>query len=88
MKRSDSIEYLIGTHYLSAIINQDYTGLSEEEEGALEEFEYQVLCDTPAGYEFGHFSPSDTEAEFGFCEVCGLMASVVPVTAIYWSKEA
>ena len=86
-KTHDTIEYNIGTHYLSALINQDYTGLSDEEEGALEEFEYQVLCDTPAGFKFGHFScNADEPDEFKLCEISGLMAQTIPVAAIYWAK--
>jgi hypothetical protein len=88
MKRSDSIEYHISAHYLSALVNGDLTGLTEAEEFQLEEFEYQVECDTPAGFNFGHFdAPSDYEADFDTCEVSGLKSQVVPVTAIYWSKE-
>jgi hypothetical protein len=89
MKLSDSIEYHISGHYLSALINQDYSGLTDEEQHLLENFEYQVECDTPSGFEFGHFSYSpDYSEDFASCEVCGLQSQVVPVTAIYWSKSA
>lgn len=87
MKQSDSIEYNIGTHYLAALINADLSGLADEEAAALDEFEYQVKCDTPAGFEFGHFiAPTNHYDDFKMCEVSGLMASTVPVTAIYWAK--
>jgi phage gp45-like len=89
MKRSDSIEYHISAHYLSALINGDITGLSDAEEIQLQDFEYQAQQDAPAGFEFGHFSYSpDYSEDFANCEVCGLQSQVVPVTAIYWSKSA
>jgi len=88
MKRSDSIEYHISAHYLSALINGDLTGLSDAEEIQLQDFEYQAQQDAPIGFEFGHFDvPNDYEADFDTCEVSGLQSQVVPVTAIYWSKS-
>ena len=87
MKKSDSLEYNGGTHDLSALINADLSGLADEEAAALDEFEYQVKCDAPTGFEFGHFSPpEDYSDDFKMCEVSGLMAQTVPVTAIYWAK--
>ena len=53
MKRSDSIEYHISAHYLSALVNGDLTGLSDAEEIQLQDFEYQAQQDAPAGFEFG-----------------------------------
>lgn len=87
MKHHDSIEYNIGVHYLSALINGDISGLADEEAAALDDFVYQAQLDAPAGFEFGHFSPADCEADdFKMCEVSGLMAKTAPVTAIYWAK--
>jgi hypothetical protein len=89
MKRSDSIEYHISAHFLSALINHDYTALTDAEEFQLEEFEYQVQCDAPEGFEFGHFSYSTGYSEdFDTCEICDQQSQVVPVTAIYWRKKA
>ena len=87
MKQSDSIKYNVGTHYLSALINADLSGLADEEAAALDEFADQVRHDAPTGFEFGHFSPPDGYADdFKMCEVCGLMAQTVPLIAIYWAK--
>ena len=87
MKNHENIEHHVSTHFLSALINQDFTALTEKECHQLEDFEYQVECDTPSGYEFGHFSyPSDYSEDFGHCEICGLDSQIVPVTAVYWSK--
>jgi len=87
MKKSDSIEYNVGTHYLSALINSDLSDLFDEEAAALDEFTDQVRHDAPAGFEFGHFCCPDGEPDnFMMCEVSGLMAQTVPVTAIYWAK--
>lgn len=86
-KTHETIEYNIGGHYLSALINCDLSGLADEEVAALEDFEFQARCDAPAGFEFGHFSCPDGEPDnFMMCEVSGLMAQTVPVTAIYWAK--
>lgn len=86
-KTHDTIEYNIGTHYLSALINCDLSGLSDEEAAALEDFEHQARHDAPAGFEFGHFSCSTEEPdEFKLCEISGLMAQTIPVAAIYWAK--
>jgi len=88
MKRSDSIEYHISAHYLSALINGDYSGLTDKEEFQLEEFEYQVQCDAPTGFEFGHFDvPADYVEHFGLCEICEMQSQIIPVIAIYWSKS-
>jgi hypothetical protein len=87
MKIHNSIEYHISVHYLSALMNQDYTALTEKECHQLEDFEYQVECDAPTGFQFGHFSYcTDYSEDFGLCEVCGLDSQIVPITAIYWSK--
>jgi hypothetical protein len=89
MKISDSIEYLVCENYISALIGQDYSGLTDEELGQIEDFEYQVECDTPQGFEFGHFGySSDYSEDYGLCEVSGLQSRVVILTAVYWSKEA
>lgn len=86
MKRFDSIIYNVGTHYLSALINGDYSGLADEEAAALDEFAEQVQHDAPEGFEFGHFSAPDCDPEFKTCEVSGLMADTLPLDAIYWAK--
>jgi hypothetical protein len=87
MQQSDSIEYHISEHYLSAIINKDYSGLTDTEEHQIEDFEYQVMCDTPIGFEFGHFdAPSDYSEDFGNCEICNMESKIVPLIAIYWKK--
>lgn len=87
MKIGDSIKYNVGTHYLSALINADLSGLADEEAAALDEFADQVRHDAPSGFEFGHFSPPDEYTDdFKMCEVSGQMASTVPLIAIYWPK--
>jgi hypothetical protein len=87
MKSSDSIEYLVCENYMSALMNQDYSGLTEKDLHLIDDFEYQVECDTPQGFKFGHFTYSpDYSEDFGTCEVSGLKARVVILTAIYWSK--
>ena len=49
-KTHETIEYNIGGHYLSALINCDLSGLADEEAAALDEFADQVRHDAPAGF--------------------------------------
>ena len=87
MKRSDSIEYHISAHYLSALINSDPTCLTDAESIQLQDFEYQAQQDAPYGFEFGYFSFTTKYSEdYGMCEVSGLHSKVIPVSAIYWKK--
>jgi hypothetical protein len=84
----DSIEYHISDHFLGALINADHSGLTDAEQFQLGEFEYQVRCDAPVGFEFGNFShPSDYWDSHGVCAICGLESKIVPIVAIYWSKN-
>ena len=64
-----TINYKIAEHYLPALINGDYTGMSAEEEYALEMF-LQAQ-----GLPKGHWSPRYhyDDRDFAKCEVSGLM---------------
>lgn len=71
----DQVEYTIGEHFLSAIINDDYTGLSDNEERELNEWlegvnrpEAHWDCD------------SDTETELAICEITGYANNCVRIT--------
>ena len=65
----DYIEHTISTHYLSALINDDESGLTDDDVELL----YQWIKDNPSPS--GHFNIWDAQAEtenFNFCEVCNL----------------
>lgn len=64
-------QYTIGSHFLSAIINDDWTGLTDGEDKDLRRFTY-----TQVG-EFWTTDPDDEEARFAKCEVTGLMCNCV-----------
>jgi hypothetical protein len=63
-------EYTVSSHFLSALINGDVTGLSDEEECELDEW----LESLEHGE--GHWSTTEEHDEFGLCEVTGLRSQV------------
>ena len=65
-------DYTVSSHFLSAIINDDYSSLSNEESEQLTKF----LSTLP---EQGHWSVKETESYFGKCEVTNLASDVVNV---------
>lgn len=70
-ERPDYIPITIATHYLPMIVNDDYSGLDDEEEAVLDKF----LAKLPPG---GHWATeSDDEGYFGKDAVTGLMSTVV-----------
>lgn len=66
--------YIIGKHFLPALINGDYTGMEDHEDQALDAFLERVACK-------GHWSYADEGENFTRCEVSGLYADCVTVTA-------
>jgi len=62
----DYYQYEISGHYASAIINGDYSGLSNQEETALTLF----MANLPVNN--GHFDVMEDESNFARCEVSGL----------------
>lgn len=64
--------YVIGSHFLPALINGDYTGLEDHEERELDVFLDAVGCK-------GHWDYA--EAGFTRCEITGLMDDCYEVTA-------
>lgn len=66
----EPIEYTIGEHFLPAIINGDYSGLEDEEEGMLNAFLQSIGTGTwDCGDEVG----------FALCEVTRLWGDCVEV---------
>lgn len=87
MKTNESYEFLVGSHYLNALINGDTTGLDDSEQRLLDVFTDWVFDLCPKGYEFGHYSVSNEQPSFRLCEVSNLFADTVIIEAIYWSKS-
>ena len=65
----DQYDYHIASHYLSALINGDESGLSDDESADL-----QAFVESLPGP--GHWDCDDDE-HFARCEVSGMMSSVV-----------
>lgn len=61
----DYYEFSIGEHFVSAIINGDYSGLNDEEEKQLDEF----LLDFPVGH-WGYEDLIGFSDDCRTCEVC------------------
>ena len=79
MIRFKSIEYVVASHYLSALINGDYSGLDDDECGHVDDFNNQV---TDQG-EFSHYDTEGEQIDFAECEISGLMADCVRLVAHY-----
>jgi hypothetical protein len=80
-----SYEYKMAKHFVSALINDDESGLTDEEGAMLWEWEQNL----PNHYyikapQHKVFSVSDDEGtDFEQCEVCGLLADCVTLTVNY-----
>ena len=76
-------EYTIGSHFLSAIFNEDYTGLTDEEEAQFDEFFEPLYL---KGYRHIGLPTNYQEAHFAKCEITGLAGDCVDVI-VYFNKE-
>jgi hypothetical protein len=68
----DHYEYTVGTHFLSALINGDESGLTDEESARFAEWvSYQHDSARAAGFTRAmHWAVvGDSRNDFGFCEV-------------------
>ena len=72
----EQTEYDICGHYLTAIFNDDYSGLDDEEEQELNEF----LDFTHENIGNGHWSITSQESYFHQDDVSGLMADCYSCT--------
>jgi hypothetical protein len=71
----DYYTFNIGSHFLSAIINGDYSGLSDQEEANLNYF----MDNLPV--KNGHFDLANYEGEtfFSDCEICGFYSDCLEI---------
>lgn len=72
----DHYDYRISGHFLSALINDDWTGLEDSEAVAFKDFITQAEdCATDSGFSVGHWDADSEDCEdFGSCDVTGLHA--------------
>jgi hypothetical protein len=79
----DRHDYKIAGHFLSALINDDYTGLGDDEEKAL-----QILTDNvynTHGLGFWATNPAESP-HFTRCEVTHLLADCINIQYLTESK--
>ena len=68
--KMDSYEYIVAEHWLSAIVNGDYSGLTDSEESDLNAW-------LDANQESGAYWDTDGHIRFDRDEIGGLMADCV-----------
>ena len=71
--------FIIGAHFLSALVNGDYSGLTDAESATFNKW----LTKVRANYIHGsphHWSTTDNSNEFGRCEVTDLHGPVEEIT--------
>ncbi len=86
----DYFEYHIGGHYLPAMINADYNGMTDDECAELAEFERVARgVAHAAGFTVGHWADMAEEGEdFRRCDVSGLHAQCVAVRLMVYRNGA
>jgi hypothetical protein len=65
---NDYYEYTIASHFITALINNDYSGFTDQEESQFNDWNNTLL---QIG---GSFDLVDGEAFFAECDICGLFA--------------
>lgn len=82
----DYYTFNMGGHFLSAIINGDYSGLSDQDETNLNRF----MDNLPDQFQLkgGHFDLMEGEAHFSECEVSGLFDECIEVRLYFPIDEA
>ena len=79
---NDYYEYTISETFASALINQDLSGLDDNEESQLDAF----LDSAPQGLIAGTFVIEDGEPSFERCDICDLRANCVTLR-LYFHNE-
>jgi hypothetical protein len=85
---TDTITFTIGQHFLSALINGDWTGLDEGDAAQFESW-FETASDDYTGsdgnvWAFAHAAYVDgSDNEFGLCEVTGLRGAVSDVQFVF-----
>lgn len=76
VKQWDYFEYKIAEHYLTAMINDDFSDIDYVECKQYHAFEQHAHeTATAGGFTVGHWSPVDDSGEdWGHCDISGLFA--------------
>jgi hypothetical protein len=81
----DYYPFQIGSHFLTALINEDSSGLSDEEEVSFDEWVYGAL-ELVLNTQTFHWD-CDNESYFGRDDVSGLMGDVVGVRLVFKKEK-
>jgi hypothetical protein len=77
----DHYTYHLAGHYLPALINGDFTGLSDQEEAELNTWIDSLSVS-------GHFDVISEESDFRLCDICELHADCYEVRLYFQTQEA
>lgn len=85
----DHYEYKIAGHFLAAMINGDYSGMTSEECRDYRTFERQAFENArAAGFTVGHWATVDDDGEdWGECAITGLHAMRVTVRLMVYVPD-
>ena len=80
MRHWDMYSYHVADHFLPALINGDLSGLSDDDEKELREFEVSAHARAHAnGFTVGHWADAGDSGDFRQCEISGLHAITAQV---------
>lgn len=79
---NDYFEFDVAEHFLPAIINDDYTGLNDEETNLLHDFLSQAK-----GYSLATWAIDDNSSNFIDCDVTGLFSSCYKVKLHFFNSS-
>lgn len=84
----DHYEFKIAGHYLSALINGDFSGMEESEVSDFEAWEQWARENArDAGFCIGHWTcDSEESGDFGRCAVSGLFADRQTVRLMVYKR--
>lgn len=78
----EEVSYRIGTHFVSALMYGDLSGLNRQEAEQIECFEIDVQSGR-----LGHWDCSTDYTEFDQCDVTGVFGNVVAVSFFYQTAK-
>lgn len=84
----DYYEYQIAEHYLSALINGDYSSFDDSDCVALDNWVLHCKdCATENGFKIGHWACDiDESGNWGHCAITGLLAMRATVRLMVYTK--
>lgn len=86
----DHYSYKVAAHFLSAMINGDYSGMTSEECRQYRQFEQEAFANArAAGWTVGHWATVDDSGDdWGRCDVTGLQAMREEVRLMVYKQGA